>query len=223
LIQSIPVLRSIAEAVYFSIIAPFKSFPGSEEYWRRRYRSGGNSGAGSSRKLGAFKAEVLNSFVSDKQIRTVIEYGCGDGSQLRLAEYRSYMGLDVSPDAIAQCRKIFSGDESKTFKLMDEYTNETAQLTLSLDVVYHLVEDSIFNAYMNRLFDSSTDFVIIYSSNTDKQEIFQAAHIKHRKFTQWIEQNRPEWRLIEHIPNRYAYDGNEQDGSFADFYLYKKA
>lgn len=106
---------------------------------------------------------------------------------------------------------------------MDAYTNETAELTLSLDVIYHLIEDNVFFTYMKRLFDSSTRFVIIYSSNTDKRARLQAAHVRERKFSKWIEQNKSEWKLIQHIPNRYSYTGDEQEGSFADFYMYGKA
>ena len=223
LIKSIPVLRSIASWVYFTFVAPFRSFSGSEEYWKQRYKSGRTSGDGSYNKLAAFKAEVLNGFVRDKQIQTIIEYGCGDGNQLRLSEYPSYIGFDVSPEAISQCEKIFSNDKSKTFKLIDAYANETAQLTLSLDVIYHLIEDSVFFAYMKRLFDSSTRFVIIYSSNTGKQARSQAAHVKHRKFSKWIEENKSDWKLIQHILNRYPYTKDGQWGSASDFYLYEKA
>ena len=221
-IKKIPILRSIARIVYFTFIAPLKSFPGSENYWKQRYKSGGNSGAGSYNKLAEFKAQVLNSFVIDKQISSIIEYGCGDGNQLRLSEYPSYIGLDVSPEAISQCKNIFSNDETKTFKLMDEYANELAELTLSLDVIFHLVEDNVFFIYMEQLFDSSSKFVIIYSSNTEKQSSFQAAHVKHRQFSKWIENNKPEWNLIKHIPNKYPYTGEDQAGSLVDFYIYEK-
>jgi len=222
LIKKIPILRSMARVVYFTFIEPFKSFPGSEDYWKQRYKSGGTSGAGSCHKLAEFKADVLNGFVREKQIRTIIEYGCGDGSQLRLSECPSYIGFDVSSEAISQCKHIFSDDKTKTFKLMGQYANETAELTLSLDVIYHLIEDSVFFVYMKRLFGSSTRFVIIYSSNTEKQERLQANHVRHRKFSKWIEQNKPGWKLIQHIPNRYPYTGDELKGSFADFYAYEK-
>jgi len=223
LIKKIPLLRSIARIVYYTFIAPLKSFPGSEKYWEKRYKSGGTSGNGSYCKFAEFKAEVLNSFVKDKQITTIIEYGCGDGNQLKLSEYPSYIGFDVSPEAISKCNNFFSNNKTKTFKLMSEYANETAQLILSLDVIYHLIEDDIFSTYMKQLFDSSKKIVIIYSSNTDKQARIQAAHIKHRKFSRWIERNKPEWKLIQHIPNRYPYTGDEQEGSLADFYIYEKA
>jgi SAM-dependent methyltransferase len=222
-IKKIPILRSIARVIYFTFIAPFKSFPGSEDYWKKRYKTGGTSGAGSYKRFAEFKAQVINDFVEDKQIKTIIEYGCGDGNQLFFSEYPSYIGFDVSLEALSQCKNRFSDDETKTFKLTNEYANETAQLTLSLDVIYHLIEDHIFFAYMKQLFDSSTEFVIIYSSNTDKQSRLQAVYVKHRKFSNWITQYKPEWKLIKHIPNRYPHTYDDLKGSFADFYIYEKA
>jgi hypothetical protein len=223
IIRKVPLLRSIAKVVYLTYIASYRPFVGSAHYWKQRYRSGANSGAGSCGKYAEFKACVLNSFVREKQIESIIEYGCGDGNQLKLSNYPSYIGFDVSPEALSQCNNIFCGDEDKTFKLMESYDNETAHMTLSLDVIYHLVEDDVFLTYMEQLFDTSTNFVVIYSSNTDEQERFQAAHVKHRKFSTWIEQNRPGWKLIQRIPNRYPYNAKKQEGSFADFYIYEKS
>lgn len=222
LVKKIPGVRSLARAFYFIFTRPDRRFSGSEEYWKERYRSGGNSGAGSYRKLAEFKAGVLNSFVKAKGVETVIEYGCGDGNQLELAEYPSYTGFDVSPEAVSRCRERFPDDKTKTFQLMKEYRNETAELTLSLDVIFHLTEDEVFSVYMRRLFGSSKRFVIIYSSNTDQQEKFQAPHVKHRKFSEWIAQNEPGWKLLQHIPNQYPYKGDENEGSAADFYIYGK-
>ncbi len=222
LIKKVPVLRFIAKAIYFTIFVPFKSFSGSEEYWRARYKSGANSGAGSYNKFAEFKAGVLNGFVRDKLISTIIEYGCGDGNQLIFSEYPSYIGFDVSQEAISQCKEIFSNDKTKTFRLMHQHAGDTAQLTLSLDVIYHLIEDNVFHNYMEQLFNSSTKFVIIYSSNTDRQEKFQAPHLKHRKFSKWLN-SKSEWKLIQHIQNKYPYTGNDLEGSFADFYIYEKA
>ena len=79
----------------------------SSEYWNNRYIEGGTSGAGSYKHLAEFKAGVLNQFVVDKKIETVIEFGFGDGNQLMLAEYINYIGFDVSSKAVEVCRKRF--------------------------------------------------------------------------------------------------------------------
>lgn len=221
IIKGIPVIGPVAQRVYQSLINRPKQFHGSENYWIERYDTGGNSGTGSYDKLAEFKAEVLNKFVSDNNIRTIIEYGCGDGNQLKLASYPSYIGFDVSPAAISLCKRLFSGDDTKTFRLVEDYKDEAAQLTISLDVVYHLVEDGIYNEYMVRLFDSAESYVIIYSTNISADGM--APHVKHRKFTEWVETDRPEWKLLRHIPNRYPYEGDIKTGSAADFYIFSKS
>ncbi|MGD9858413.1 MAG: hypothetical protein AB7U20_26025 [Planctomycetaceae bacterium] len=62
-----------------------RKFTGSSDYWVRRYRKGRNSGGGSYGRLAEFKAQVLNDLVREHRIQTVIEFGCGDGNQLALA------------------------------------------------------------------------------------------------------------------------------------------
>ncbi len=199
-----------------------KRFAGSEKYWIQRYNSGKNSGSGSYNQLAEFKAEIINDFVTNYNITSIIEYGCGDGNQLMLAEYPSYIGFDVSQKALNLCQNLFFQDKSKTFSLIRDYKGERAQLTLSLDVVFHLVEDEIFHGYMERLFDSSDEYVIVYSSNTDDNAEDQCDHVKHRKFTSWVEKHRPEWKLIKYIPNRFPLKNGDKDSSFCDFYMYEK-
>jgi hypothetical protein len=219
-INRIPMAGPLVGAVYARILT--KRFTGSEDYWIERYKRGGNSGAGSYDRLAEFKAEVLNRFVFEQGVGSIIEYGCGDGNQLKLARYKKYLGFDISPEAIVQCQRIFNQDPSKSFKLMVEYNQETADLTISLDVLYHLVEDYVFENYLHRLFASSTRFVIIYSSNTDIQDRIQPPHVKHRKFTEWINRNVRGWRLDQHIPNRHPFRGRNKEGSFAEFFIYQK-
>lgn len=223
IILKIPVIRSVTLYMYSALIRPLQRFNGSEDYWESRYRAGGTSGDGSYNKLAEFKARILNAWVSENDIKSVIEYGCGDGNQLELAEYPEYIGFDVSPSAIAICSERFSNDKSKTFKLLKDYAGETAELTLSLDVIYHLVEDSVFTEHMHRLFDSSERFVIVYSSDTDKNPEYTASHVRHRNFSRWARENKPEWALVKHIPNKYPFKGDTQSGSCADFYIYEKA
>jgi SAM-dependent methyltransferase len=197
-------------------------FQGSEQYWIERYEAGRTSGAGSYNELAEFKAEVINAFVADNRIDSVMEFGCGDGNQLRLANYPDYTGFDVSPRAVALCRDIFRGDDSKRFLLMEEYAGQSAQLALSLDVVYHLVEDETYASYMKTLFAAAERFVIVYSSNSEHQEPGQARHVRHRMFTEWVDANMPHWTLTEHLANRYPQSAPDAQGSLADFYFYRK-
>ena len=191
----------------------------SAEYWSSRYRSGGNSGTGSYGRLATFKSEILNNFVKKHALDTVIEFGCGDWNQLSLAQYPHYLGFDVAPESIELCNSTFSHKPIYQFKHMREYQGQTAQLALSLDVVYHLTEDEVFHDYMSALLDSSQQFVIIYSSNL---EMPRNMHVKHRRFMRWIDENRPGFELVKQINNPYPGDNHLEYESFSDFYIFEK-
>ena len=225
LIKKIPVVGNLARWVHRQVLLLTQEralFAGSVQYWEGRYASGGNSGVGSYSKFALFKAEVVNTLVEKESIQSVIDFGCGDGSQLSLLKFPRYLGLDVSPSIVSKCRVMFASDPTKSFVHMSKYNGEKAELGLSLDVIYHLVEDTAFEDYMRRLFTAATKFVLIYSSNSNKNSRFQASHVKHRNFTTWIRQNAQEWKLVEHIPNRYPHRGDESQGSFADFFIFER-
>jgi hypothetical protein len=195
----------------------------SSNYWDSRYANGGNSGKGSYGELAKFKATVINDFVAENPIDSVIEFGCGDGNQLSLSKYPQYVGIDVSPTALERCRRVFGGDATKAFLQYREpaATDLRADLALSLDVIYHLVEDDIYEQHMQDVFAAATRFVIIYSDNEEAPR--DMLHVRHRKFSNWIDQNRPDWKLIRHIPNKFPWEAETERGSFADFWIYEKS
>lgn len=217
-LKTIPVIGPLAKQLYFRFLAP--PLISSAHYWEARYKADGDSGAGSHGRLAQFKAEVLNDFVRKNAVRSVVELGCGDGTQLALADYPEYVGIDVSPTAVEQCRARFAGDPTKQFLRSADQLDRTFDLAMSLDVIYHLVEDDVFEAYMNALFDASHRWVIIYSSNTD--EPTPEPHITHRTFGDWVAGHRLSWRLVKRIKNRFPYDSQDPDfTSFADFFVYE--
>ncbi|MFH1049571.1 MAG: hypothetical protein V1779_01430 [bacterium] len=215
-------IKSILKKVYF-FLKGIPSFSNSGKYWDERYKKGGNSGAGSYNNLAEFKGKIINEFVEENNIETVIEFGCGDGNQLKYFDFKSYFGFDVSNTAISICKELYKADSSKQFKLLESFDGEKAQLTLSLDVIFHLVEEEVYSDYMKKLFSSSLKYVIIYSSNHNELENNRIAeHVKHRKFSEWVEKNAVDFELIKFIPNEYPYDENDIRTSFSDFYIFQK-
>lgn len=197
----------------------------SANYWENRDHKGGNSGAGSYNHLMRHKAEVINGFMEENAVRSVIDFGVGDGSQLSALAVREYTGFDVSNTVLDKVRQLFASDGGKTFLHTSEYAGHTGELGLSLDVIYHLVEDEVFHEYMARLFDASTRYVIMYSSNEEKKYP-ERAHVRHREFSRWIARERPAWKCIRYIKNKYAMRLPEDDQllySFSDFYIYEKS
>lgn len=215
-LKSAPLLRPFIQRIR----AP-KLVESSAAYWESRYRSGGNSGAGSYNKLADFKAKFINDYVATNNITSVLEFGSGDGAQLALAQYPRYTGVDVSPTIIEEAREAFAHDATVQFFHTSELQSDFhAELTLSLDVIYHLVEDTVFGAYMSRLFVATRRAVIIYSSNEEKP---WAPHVRHRKFTDWIKAHQSDFKLVQRVANPYPYDDRDPDNtSFADFFVFEK-
>lgn len=192
----------------------------SARYWSERYALGGTSGAGSYGNLAAYKACFLNEFVKLNEVESVVELGCGDGHQLSLAEYPRYVGFDVSVEALELCRARFAHDATKQFFSTDAITTEShaADLAISLDVLYHLVEDDVYHRYMKNLFALGKKFVIIYALHAD---FSNGAHIKARPFLQDVDFN--VWQLVNRLKNPRPWDANrQQTTSFAHFYIFAK-
>lgn len=199
-------------------------FKNSAQYWEERYRLGGTSGAGSYGRLAQFKANFINDYVKKNSIRTVVEFGCGDGAQLALMEYENYIGFDVSSTSIQLCKQKFK-KETFVFFLVDgnEYHNlPLKDLALSLDVIYHLVEDTVFEKHMKKLFSSSYRFVIIYAYSFNK--LYESQHERGRDFLSWIESNISNWSLQSIVRNNYPYDpSNPEDTSQSDFFVFVRS
>jgi hypothetical protein len=126
--------------------------------------------------------------------------------------------------AVRTCKKRFSRDESKSFYLFDptccadNHGLFRAEMAMSLDVIYHLVEDNVYEAYMSALFSAADKLVVIYSSNQALPGYLP--HIRHRVFTEWIAQNKPDWNLLGHYSNPFGNDDRADVFSNADFYVY---
>lgn len=192
----------------------------SRDYWESRYAHGGTSGSGSYNRLAKFKAEVINQFISTHRISSIIEWGCGDGNQLGLFLPVSYIGYDMSETIIERCKSKYPSG-NKTFIWYDgsRQNVKKRELALSLDVIYHLIEDEVFENYMYNLFMNSERYVCIYSSNYD---LDIGLHQKNRNFTEYIKHEFSEWRQIDFIKNKYPYDSNDPENtSMSDFYIYE--
>ncbi|NBD25800.1 class I SAM-dependent methyltransferase [Paenibacillus glycinis] len=140
-------------------------------YWENNYKGGGTSGSGSIGELAAFKADVVNKLVAQYGIRRVMEFGCGDGHQLSLMQYPQYLGLDISPSAIRLCAEKYAVDGSKSFMLYRPgmFVNRgfvEADLTVCLDVLYHITDEDDYRATLRDLFSPRPRVVVLYTRLT---------------------------------------------------------
>ena len=199
-------LKSIPKNI-FSFLKQ-KRAPLSHLYWEARYVLGGTSGPGSYGELARFKARVLNDFVEENDVDSVVEFGCGDEAQLELASYPRYVGLDVSRQAVRMCHERFKQDHSKSFFLydpacfVDHHDLFSADLALSLDV-----------------FEAADQFVAIYSSNSRGR--YYALHVRHRPFTDWIANHAKGWQLLKTVPNSHAPSRELSTGTPYNLFIYE--
>ena len=196
----------------------------SKVFWENNYKNNGNSGEGSYGELAQFKADIINDFISKNNITSMIDYGMGDGNQLKYFNINNidYTGIDVSLTVIDNCKKIYNNDDKKKFIHDEQIENIEANLVISCDVIYHLIEDNIYFEYMKNLFNMSNKYVIIYSRD---EELDPTIHVKFRKFTDYIKKYVNNFNLIDEIPNKFPeiiINNKYVGGSSCNFYIYSK-
>ena len=77
-------------------------------YWTNRYKTGGNSGAGSYNDLYILKRDIINDIISKKDIKSIIDFGCGDGNQIKEINIKKYIGFDIADSSINICKKKYN-------------------------------------------------------------------------------------------------------------------
>jgi Methyltransferase domain len=159
-------------------------------YWNRRYAQGGNSGDGSYGILAAYKADLINQFIKDKGIKSVIEFGCGDGSNLSLYHCESYLGMDVAASSVRLCIDKYQKDAHRSFMVYDppHYKNNffQADLVMSLDVLYHIIDEDDFQKSLQDIFSTAAKYVILYTILHPAKD--DSIHIKRRDTLAYLKQ-----------------------------------
>ena len=190
---------------------------GSTNYWEKNYAEGLTSGGGSYGEYAKFKAKIINEFVKEKKIESIIDFGCGDGNQASLLKVNDYIGLDISQSVINRNIENFQDNKRMRFFKYNHFDGDDlifkADLGLSLDVLYHLIEQNVFEKYISDLFSASEKYVMIYSTNR-KNKLNETIHAysKNRVFLDYVPKN---WRLIKTIRNIHQENP-------ADFYIFGK-
>lgn len=194
----------------------------SADYWNNRYKKGENSGSGSYNQLAQFKADVINEYIRLNGIKSMIDYGMGDGNQLKLFNISGmkYVGIDVSQFIVDKCKEEFP--EQSFYHVSKVPAGIVADMVISCDVLYHIVEMDKYHEYIDNLFKMSSKHVVIYARD---ENINHQQHVVFRKFTTYIVKKFPEWRLVKIIRNKYPQPKigiNNDKTSPSDFFIYKK-
>jgi hypothetical protein len=91
-----------------------------------------------------------------------------------------------------------------------------SDVALSLDVLYHIVEEDKYHKYLQDLFSLGKKYVVVYSTNFNLEE---TEHVLHRKFTEDVKRFK-DWSLTEEVNN--PFPGNGEQESMANFFIFEK-
>lgn len=114
-----------------------------EEVFEGWYASGGEgSGPGSSVAYTARFREFLETFMRDRGVRTVVDYGCGDWQWAKLVKWgdREYRGFDIVESLVGKLRAAY-GREGRLFFHVpdpDTFVPPECDLLICKDVLQHL-------------------------------------------------------------------------------------
>lgn len=148
------------------------------QFWEQRYARGGTSGAGSAGSEAQAKVGIVQTVIEELGARTVLDVGCGDGVVASWIKCPDYVGLDPSLKALDMCRALMP-TRSFVAELPDP-REPTYDLALSLDVIFHLVDDADYEQHLTTLLGWTRDAVLIYGTNHDQRG---APHVRHRAWT----------------------------------------
>jgi len=117
-----------------------------EGYWGSGQSAPFDSGTGSASTHAALYCQLIHRFISERQVHTVVDLGCGDfriGKEITSCAV-NYIGVDIVPELIAHLRNDH-GSQHVTFECLDATVDPLPQgdLVLVRQVLQHLTNTEI--------------------------------------------------------------------------------
>lgn len=171
-----------------------------KHYWDNRYKTGGNSGAGSYNEEARIKASYINLLIKNIGIQTIQEYGMGDGNNLSLyTGFKQYTGYDIAPTAVELCKLNPRIDHTKCRFTSDKKAiDKNADLALSLDVLLHQVEDRDYYEYMDMVFKANHSYILLFTPSREASPK-SAQHVRYRQVIEDVERLYPHYKLVDKV------------------------
>ncbi len=185
----------------------------SIEIWKNRPN---NSGSGSRGELALFKASFINDFIKEKNIKSIIDFGCGDLYNASLFEVKEYLGIDIVDHQIPH--KVLAKSFKTTVARFDEIKiKKNSDLVICLDVLYHILKDELeyLKNTLEKIFQTSNKYIIIYAQDS--------LDIKNNNMTPIHIYNSPWRQILEEKNIKLIYKQEKcRQGTTAKFFIYEK-
>jgi SAM-dependent methyltransferase len=137
---------------------------GEAEFHKWFLPGGPGSGRGSDPLYTREFRQVLDRFMKEHDVKSVLDFGCGDAQFSKQVDWagRDYLGVDIVPGAIERALKDCDGKEGMTFQIIDPVGWEPPRvdLTLCKDVLVH-VPDAEAVAIARKLLLASKDVLFV--------------------------------------------------------------
>jgi len=130
-------------------------------YWDRRYLSGASSGGGSVGRTRDWKWGLIDEHVEISG-KSVLDVGCGDLSFWENRDCKRYTGLDFS-DVVIEKNLLRRPDWSFRCTDASEPADLSTQIVLCLDVLFHVLEDPVYEGILRNLSRWTEEKLFIYT------------------------------------------------------------
>lgn len=202
----------------------------SATYWEQRHAERRGhwraNGPGSRGRLLSYKVALVQALVDETRAHSLLDLGCGDAQLGARVNVDHYLGVDVSPTAAEAARaRLGMRGRGGTVEVLTLAQLPPAigmvDVAISMDVVFHLLEDEAYHDHLQRLFDVAKRAVGIYSTVTESP-VF--GHVRHRAVERdvaalsWLD-----WECIHRGPPPWPKDEavNPEHGSDCWWLVYK--
>lgn len=172
-----------------------------KNYWNKRYSSGRTSGGGSEGQEGLWKVEKVIKTARKYKAHSILDFGCGDGqiayqllSKLTRVEY---LGLDISQYIIEKNLERAKGLKKVNFlhqDLSSSFEVEKHDMSICLDVLFHLSSQNKHNKVIANFFDSFKKVGILSCWNDSILKKYNGSFAEHTFYRKLI------------IPKRFSFE-----------------
>ncbi len=130
-------------------------------FWNNRYKNYPQlgSGVGSRGEILDYKRRLLKYVTFPFKLKKVLDVGCGDLEFTKTIEFKNYLGIDLSNEALELCRQKRPDWDFQNVSIND--TDGVFDLVMCFDVLIHQSSQKDFENLLNSICEKSQNRILI--------------------------------------------------------------
>ena len=166
----------------------------SFDYWKTRYKSGQDSGNRLDKYV-TYKSDYLNALIKDNDLKSVLDFGHGDGTVASRLEVDEYVGLDIAgaelQQRVSQLSWAAKSKQLITTRFDDYETDKLFDVVICMDVLYHILkhEEAYLRATLAKIVQMSKQYIVIDAQDSKDETMheWRAGHMWNGPWRQILE------------------------------------